>query len=184
METRPPVPYPLVELGAAVLPPLPQRPRHQREEEEQKEEEEEVQVETPAKPPNLMSLTMSPGLEFNLDWSIPRSVPAFVKRFGYNPLDVGPTKARHFWKMLKITKYDRKLCPCPKLHEWVWDWWTSFHGRPENFAQLRRAPINASPAPQLTQEQVERVIEEEEEIRAREDLPSYRQYELLEQSYR
>ena len=31
---------------------------------------------------------------------------------------------------------------------------------------------------------MERAIEEEEEIRAREDLPSYRQYELLEQLYR
>ena len=82
-------------MSPSILPPLPQRPqrqRPQREEQEQKVEEEQVveevprveeeQVVTPVKPPSLISLTTSPGFDFKLDWTIPRSVPAFAKRFG------------------------------------------------------------------------------------------------------
>ena len=67
----------------------------------------EEERKTPAKPPSLMSLNPERPQEWEeLDWSIPRTVHQFVTRFGYNPLDVGPTKAHHFWQTIRTMKYD------------------------------------------------------------------------------
>ena len=139
---------------------------------------------TPVKtPPSLMSLPTSPGFKIEQDMTIPRSVSQFKKRFNFNPLDLRPTKAKHFWKIINIMKYDGELCPCPKLHSWVWDWWCAIHARPENFARMRRLPLRTSPTPKMSQEEVEKQIEEEEEKKSLDPVPSYKQYKLSEESW-
>ena len=75
--------------------------------------------------------------------------------------------------MLHLMKYDRRRCPDPLLY---WDYWCSYHSRPENFSCLCPPPIKTSSAPKMSKEQVEKEIEEEEK---RKELPMYEEFKLL-----
>ena len=96
-------------------------------------------------------------------------------------------------------KYDRVRFPNPLLHDYVWDYCCGFLFRRENFSRLRRDhPINTpttpttpltspttptSQVPQEPQQEEVRIPEEEGEQRSREDMPSYKEYELMARMY-